>query len=575
MVQLQELRWTTRAEVCATLWQWLTQLSPELCEPEGQPEEIVEGWRRARALYFLLADETCLPTLRPLLLDRQADRDVRLRACRTLLRLKSTLPTEDLEDLLQDRLLWEGSPDIKDLAELYFPFRSEEAQRIARSFLDGRSALDRARLLAGSIRPCEPPPSGWLDWLYDRWLNQDRLVLEEAHCYEHEPMNPWLAYQTSERPESLRLLVDYWRRAEGDWRTELRDRLWDFDAGVPAAWVVDAPEDLRELAEALRLTDADLIDYFGPETLLARIEAELRRISRDRRDDPEDYSALHTTEFLRMVSLMTEWPGAGARERIRSLFCDPEIDTEVRWEFCYNLWEERRAELLERVLAAAREAGDLTLAERVLRWVVDDPRPQDRELLQWAAWHEGRPMLTYWALRGLEALGEESTAWRERLETLSRSDEPLLRLQATAALVRRGDDTRLPEIVRDATEAEDACVRGEAVRMLGTLDAAQHLSLLERALWEQSPVFIPEPEDGPSAFLPAAEEAALALARLRTPEALTALLQAYLRLPDCGVQWWVDDLLEDLVARWDGREHPSFDAMPWESWRQERFGRLR
>jgi hypothetical protein len=32
---------------------------------------------------------------------------------------------------------------------------------------------------------------------------------------------------------------------------------------------------------------------------------------------------------------------------------------------------------------------------------------------------------------------------------------------------------------------------------------------------------------------------------------------------------------EDLVARWDGREHPSFDAMPWESWRQERFGRLR
>jgi hypothetical protein len=32
---------------------------------------------------------------------------------------------------------------------------------------------------------------------------------------------------------------------------------------------------------------------------------------------------------------------------------------------------------------------------------------------------------------------------------------------------------------------------------------------------------------------------------------------------------------EHLVARWDGREPPSFDAMPWESWRQERFGRLR
>jgi HEAT repeat protein len=280
---------------------------------------------------------------------------------------------------------------------------------------------------------------------------------------------------------------------------------------------------------------------------------------------------------------MARWPNLGAIERIRSLFCCPDIDTEVRWEFCYYLWDEHRDAVVSLALSAAQQARDLELAARVARWAHEEPRATDRELLWWAAWQDTEWQLPYWALQGLERLGEDSQPWRQRLDTLSRSESPFVRLQAAGALVRRGNGSRLTEIVRDATEAEDACIRGEAIRVLGELGSEEYLPLFERALWADEPVFVcyldPYEEDpewrerSRTSYLPVGEEAALALARLGTPGAMTTLIHAFLLLPPREVRLQIEFHLDTLMARMDG-DNQTFDSMPWMGWRQECFGRL-
>ena len=115
----------------------------------------------------------------------------------------------------------------------------------------------------------------------------------------------------------------------------------------------------------------------------------------------------------------------------------------------------------------------------------------------------------------------DDPSWRERLEELSQDTDAHVRLQATAALVRRGNRNRLREIERDAVSAEDSRVRATAIQILGELDAAEYADLFRRALlldrrWTTCSCCSPAPS------------ATRALARLGTPEAMTTLLQDYL-----------------------------------------------
>ena len=45
-------------------------------------------------------------------------------------------------------------------------------------------------------------------------------------------------------------------------------------------------------------------------------------------------------------------------ERIRSLFCCPDVETEVRWEFCYYLWKDHRDEVVMLAQYKEGEIGD-------------------------------------------------------------------------------------------------------------------------------------------------------------------------------------------------------------------------
>jgi HEAT repeat protein len=583
MIALKELRWTTRAEVCEQLWQWLLATSPTADDVPGQqPESKPDRRDRVAELFATIALESWLPALRQLLRNRHETKWARREACRALVRLRALLPTDEITSLMTELRSGEQERDFHFFAELLPLFDRDESRPVALTCLEQWTPLERAELLVTVSTRLKHLPPKLANWLYQRWLDTDRLLVEDV-ILGGAPLNFWIVSQTSsERPESLRLLVEHWRGTEGEWRKEMLYRFEAFEKGVPAEWLADKPDELRELAEALRLSVADLIAYFGAEPLMARIEEGFRDISRTRRADPSDWSVIHEGDFKRMVHLMATWPEPDRLARIRSLFGCPDIETEVRWEFCYSLRDEHRADLPTMVQAAAQQAGDLELAERVLRWVADAPVPADRDFLRWGAWQEGRPRLPYYALQGLEALGEESPEWTARLEILARSDDPFLRLQASVALARHGDAARLPEVVRDAAESADACVRGEAVRALGQLRREEYLPLFRRAPWDEQPGYIPAPdvaEDAPkrspkAPFIPAAEEAALAIARLGTPEALTALLQGFLFLPETEARWQLEDHLEVCRARIDGREEPPFDTTPWVGWRQEFFGRL-
>jgi HEAT repeat protein len=585
VIELKELRWTTRAEVCAQLWQYLLATWPVPGDvPDAKPETGSDGRDRVAELFATIADGTWIPSFKRLLLNRHETYRVRKDAREALRRLRATLSADEIADLLTDPPTSEP-PDAFEFVEgLLHLLSDDEAQSVAITCLEQWAPLERAQLLAGVGLELHHLPPELADWVYYRWLEVERPLVADAE-YGDEPINLWIADMTERsRPESLRLHLEYWRQAEGEERQDMMDGFGDFSNGVPAEWLADNPEELREFAEALRLTVADLIAYFGAEPLMARLEAGFRAISRTRQADPSDWSVIHDGDFKRMCHLIATWPDADRLPRIRSLFGCPDIETEVRWELCYCLWHDERAEVLTMVQGAAELTGDLELAERVLRRIADAPLPADRHFLRWGAWHEERSRLPYFALQGLEALGEESPEWTVRLETLAGSEDPFLRLQATAALASRGDETRLPEVVREATGALDPCVRGEAIRALGQLRRPGYLPIFQNALWQEQPGYVPPPdpddevEDGPSLqpmpCFPAAEEAGLAISRLGTPEALTELVCGFIYMPNIEARWRLIDHLEEHISRLDGRECRDYNIMSHFGWRPEFFGRM-
>jgi len=99
------------------------------------------------------------------------------------------------------------------------------------------------------------------------------------------------------------------------------------------------------------------------------------------------------------------------------------------------------------------------------------------------------------------------------------------------------------------------------------MDAEAHFPLLRDVL-------LNDLEEAEGVFPPAAEEAGLALARLGTPEAMTALIQAYVTP---GMLWSsLHTYLETIVRRFDGHDEPiSEDGMRWHRRRFSRRERLR
>jgi len=482
-------------------------------------------------------------------------------ALRGLARLQAPLPPRELQTLLAEQSSVNGSsPDRLFTLGLLKLFRTPEALELAMEVLQRWSAEDRSRLLLELNSWVDPIAPEVTDWLYARWLAEDRSRVQDVQDEDCSRLNVEIAFRTLERPESRALLVEYWRQARGDERRELLDYL-GYSEDALAEVVTTNERERRELIKGLALPHSVLVDFCGEDELLQQIEETLRRENRLLRSGGPRRPHFPPPIALRALRLLAHCQGANADARISSLVCCPDIDWRLRERLLEIVWERDPAEFTM-IAHAATHPGNRALARCVLRWMSQEPRAADTDFLLWATDQQTDAEFRYRAVELLEMRGENSPAWQQRLEGLSRDSDPFVRLQAVGALVRRGDASRLAEVVHAATNAKDVCVRAEAVRVLEELDPASHFPILRNALLEDH-------EDWDGYFTPVAEEAAFALARLGTPDAVAVLAQGYLLAPGNPIWDALDDYLAVLLDRLEGRERP-LDLFP-NIWRRCRF----
>jgi hypothetical protein len=382
------------------------------------------------------------------------------------------------------------------------------------------------------------------------------MLLEAAQSGNGEPVNLWVAEWTRDRPEARTYLIELWRTSAGIHRERVLDLLTHFREEVSEA-TSDKPEERKQLASAFVLPLADLIEDVGADELLLRVEEATRAASGNNR-----FNGAARHRCARALRLLQDWPDPSADEWIRSLYCCPGMDsTAARLHLQCLLWARGRDIAAAAGRAAAISAADPSRADDALQWISWDPKPEDRGFLLWIAAQDAKPGSLYRALESLEALGEGSDWWLGRLRELAQAEDPFLRLAATAALVRHGEGLLSTDILPNAVQTHDLFLRAEALRWLGEGDAERHFDLLRSALLEGA-----ETTNAPG-FVPAAEEAAYSLARLATPAAISALIQAGLTGPETVVPI-IRECLWAAAESFEGRHTPVGEYLL--TWRKDR-----
>lgn len=529
---LSTLTWTTREEVAAHLARFLkvTRQGPA---PALNPESSLRV--RATDLLGILKAPAQQNVLRTLALDAQDETEVRRAALRGLARLAAGITDADLTHLLADESLrdeddeWFGPQDLLILA------RQPDAQDVALRYLRGLTPEERTRILTHAYVATS---TSLLDWMYARWLNEDRFQL--AADRGPASANEWAIRMTLDRPESRGVLLEMWREASGAERRRLLKLLdsEETDWSLPGDLT---PAENAELTEALALPVEALLKEWGRDRLFQVLERELlaeheRKLAGRRlRTVIKDEAGT----FLRALRVLRNWGDPAVGEWIAERAAGSDLDEEVRSWLMMTLWDRDRV-LFSQCILRALETGDQRLA-RFIRWTDFGPREADRPALRAAARAEYSSELQYYALCGLERLGEMGPAWEERLAVWSRHPEPRLRIRALAAFARRGDPAARDALLQWAEGPYPLPARAEAISALGGLDAAAFLPLLVGglALEEQAGETLP--------CAPVAEEAALVLARLGTPVALTALIQSYLSAETPYLQSALEEYLTEIV----------------------------
>jgi HEAT repeat protein len=567
-MRLEEFRWGTRREVCEQLLRLALENSatpaPEDNGPYNEPNP-----GRARSLLQTLVDHTCEMIMRQLPVSKvtdSADEEVIpawVAELHHLLRRESVTPA-DLEALRNqpgfevDETIALMLPELFDLL-----CQSAGASQAKQNFLLALSPMERARVLIQSAQARDERLTPDLEeWLYRCWLDHDRMLLDRV-CDGDAPANLEVIVATRWYPESRAMLLERWpelveeqkQKLIGEFthNLDLEEEIWErihpahrewelsrgeLDESLLAECLANEPARMAGMVDTLALPLSLLLKQIGTDALFISVEAKIRAASRALQEEGARSADVYTDELWRTFNLLEKWPGEEVNARIQSLYQCPDVDRSLKRKLRYVIWDRLWKQSPLEALAAARqaaEAGDDHWAQLATNRMGRHPRPEYRDSLLWAAGQDS-VRLRYTAVQALESLQEDSREWREQLIVLAGDPHPAVRLQATAALVRRGEDSRLTEIVREATTAEKVEVRAEALRMLGDLDAAQHFPLLRSALLDDHAVY-------DQYHLPAAEEAALALARLGTPAGLAALVRAALTGPHilwASIAWYLE-----------------------------------
>ncbi|ATB33660.1 HEAT repeat domain-containing protein [Melittangium boletus] len=504
-MKVSALVWSSRTGIRAQLLSFLDAL----------PAEAFDARMRALRLLRLFGGEEQLPLVRRLLLEPREPLPVRAWALEVGVSLGLRLSGPELSGLLQ-----EGALEVYPCLHLV---RSEEEVSWIVPTLEPWSAWERTDLFLQSRRRGDPLPAAVVGWLYARWLQEDRRVLDT------EPGGPernlQVAAATWTRPESWALLATEANHLPSDTLPE--EALHQL--------LRDDPEALHHAAEALRLPLPSLLACLGREGLSRRLEQVVRAQSLSL---SVSYGLIPPQEaYSRALALIEAWPEARPL-RLR-LLCDFKVASDIREALLRQLFRHERDTALRWTLAALPWPANAPLVRTVLREAAGSAQPSDRPLFLAAL--EGKDEAAgCFALEGLIALDESGPDWRGRLEALGYSSHPLVRVRAAAGLARAGEASGWESLRHTAREASEPWERAEALRWLGELNAPEHAELLVRGLrddtWEKK-------------RWPEADEAAWALFQWGTPEALGALLSAHLS----GGTADIDGYLEAHLARQEGR----------------------
>ncbi|WP_375772157.1 HEAT repeat domain-containing protein [Archangium gephyra] len=547
---LPTLVWSSRESIRAQLVSVLHAL----------PAEDWGSRFNALQLLAIFGGPEQLLLFREILLDVREHDAVRSRALEAGLRHGLSLPAEALSGLLQETLAeWRKhaqrtfevlyTTDFTRLARLA---RTPEALSAVEAALLQVSSHQRADLLEEESREWLPPTL--VDWLHARWCQEDQQALVRSHEeLQHHSEQKAL---TSEKPYHWEFLAECakgFTLAHNGLRANLavaastweRPESWAFLAGCAreltpaqlglclehglprkelARLLAPHPEALHRAAEELLLPLSELPAWFGRDELLRRLHHIMRTTSLARRL-PEGIMK-EPESFPDAVELLGEWPEA--RPLLLRLLCDFDVHVRVRRPLLLKLFETERAVAIRWALAAMAWPDNTPLVRGVLRWAAESPEPTTDRPLFLAALRGTDSMAQCFALEGLLGLGESGAGWCDRLGALLRDPNAMVRLRAAAGLVRQGRPEALRLLQDTARTAPEPWLRAEALRWLGEVDAEASRPLLEQGLFDQGRYR----EDLPLT----ADEAVLALSRLGTPEALSALLNAHLRnAPASGI----------------------------------------
>lgn len=597
-LSFDDFRWTSRHDLCERLVRHIrsTPRDPTSHDSLGTYQRD-PGLVAAEVLY-LVVDGSCSPIVRDLVLDPEEDTYIRYILLKALHRPQGALSPADITVLLaEQRRAGGGSVRAWHLDDLLPLCRCDGTQELIWGEVTRLPPNERCQILRQTLQPewhgllggrgPYPIAPELQDRLYDRWWTHDCTLLERGDS-EDRRLNTDIALWSAERPQSRTFLRKVWPHAEGArYQAMLPWLRLPRNAEVLAELLNERPLSLADLPDLLtthwigRWDDERAADrlrtvltgHFGEEELLLFIEDQVRHASRAW-STPD--SGWDEREIPWAIWLLQHWPSASVDQQLASMLGCPDLHREVRRFlqdiFCERLWlfaRDRAAETFSEWLGQidAETAATLRpeLIEDAVRRAGSEPIQSDRNLLLWSC-EQDDPGFIFWGIQGLEQLGEDGPDWWQHLEEWAGCDDSSVALLASGALLKRGDAHWLERVVRSACvqsvgqrDPHSDHERGLALRVLGEIDPAAHVSLFSSAIMEAKE---PDANDSPD------QEAAFALARLGTPEALTLLVQSYF----VGSEYLRRVLrvyLPVTIARFEGCDTPLTNVI--ELWRYARF----
>ncbi|WP_342375548.1 hypothetical protein NVS55_30205 [Myxococcus stipitatus] len=547
MSSFLKLKWSSRENLCAQLLSVLQSIPREAKHPQG-----LRRFRTREQCINLLArfaGPAQHGTLRDILLDDREAHVARRLALDGAISLGIELSPPELTGLIEEALANREGANALSLAEVLSLARTEEDCVIAEQALARVTAGQRFVVLGRSRR--RPLHTRLRQMLHARWLAEDRAVVQGE--VPELRFDVAAAVANWGHPSAWDALA---RLAHEEVSEEMMD---DVRRGLPTEafvrWARLNPKLYQQAAEALRLPLPEMRAHFSEEDLRER----LRHAATHQRL----FTSLHDNRptkrgenFPFAARLLAEW--SEERPLLLGLLRHPDVAEHPRRALLAALLLVDRAAAIQWARESLGAAELPALMLQLLQEVAMEPRPEERpfilEVLQGTD-----DVAACFALEALFELGGVGDAPLERVEALTRSAHPGLRVRAMATQVRAGRREGLPELVRLAREAPEPWLRAEALRWLCEVDREAGQPCLEQALaddatWGDAPL--------------AAAEALRALAKRGTPEDLSLLMNASVAVLETfsnvvrysnhtffQMRYLVDESLEFHLARDEGRAH--------------------